>query len=275
MRRAFPGKPRTQSIKRCGINGHQHRRLRIAAGADRAGRLVRSRDVAQQRMADAAQRRRDRRGRRRHQEIRRARFRHRRHEAVGLRAADAGPQAEGPGRGRGAERPRVPADARPAGRALDDARGGDGVLRAGRPSRQRALAERQGPCAGPCAGSRPRLGRSQRAHLPDARAPDLPHRFLRHRRADLPQDRAARRPVGAGQLDHHLQRDAPPPSRPAEAAVRAAGHGPARRSAGRPEALLPAAAVQLVQRLSHGDLPAAVHRLRRSASTMRRGCHRS
>jgi hypothetical protein len=37
--------------------------------------------------------------------------------------------------------PRLPADARPAGRALDDARGGDGVLRPGRASRQRALAE--------------------------------------------------------------------------------------------------------------------------------------
>ena len=94
--------------------------------------------------------------------------RHRRHEAVGLRVADAGPQAQGPRRGRGPERPRLPADARPAGRALDDARGGHCVLWAGRPSRQRALAERQGPCAGPRAGSRPRLGRSQRAHLPDA-----------------------------------------------------------------------------------------------------------
>ena len=94
-----------------------------------------------------------------------------------------GAQAQGARARRSAERPRLPAAARPAGRALVDARSGDGVLRPGRPSRQRALAERQGPCAGPRAGSRPRRARSQRAHLPDQRAPDLSHRFLRHRRA--------------------------------------------------------------------------------------------
>ena len=92
---------------------------------------------------------------------------------AGLSAADARAQAQGARARRSAERPRLPAAARPAGRALVDARSGDGILRPGRPSRQRALAERQGPCAGPRAGSRARRARSQRAHLPDQRAADL------------------------------------------------------------------------------------------------------
>ena len=208
------------------------------------------------------------------QGARRARGRHRRDHRRGFCAADARAQAPAARRERGAERPRLPAAARPAGRALDDARSGDGVLRPGRPSRQRALAERQGPRAGPREGSRARLERSQRAHLPDARAADLSHRFLRHRRAALPQDREVRRPVGSGELDHDLQRDAPPAARSAEALVRARRHRPARRGAGRTEALLRDPAVQLAPGPSHARSTSASTSIRRSASPTRRGSRR-
>jgi hypothetical protein len=98
-------------------------------------------------------------------------------------------------------------------------------------------------------------------HLPDACAADLSYRFLRHRRAALPQDREVGRPVGAGELDHDLQRDAAPPARPAEAAVPADRHRPPGRGAGGPEALLRDPRLQLAPGLPDGDLPAPVHRL--------------
>ena len=55
--------------------------------------------------------------------------------------------------------------------------------------------------------------RPQCPHLPDQRPPDLSHGLLRHRRPAVPQDGAVRRPVGTGELDHDLQRDAPAPAR--------------------------------------------------------------
>ena len=107
-----------------------------------------------------------------------------------------------------ARRARLRAAARRAGGAVGPAALRGGVLRVGRASRPRAVAERAGPCARPRARRGAELARPPRAHLPDARTPDLPHRLGRHRRPAVPADRAARRPVGAGVVDHAVQRAA-------------------------------------------------------------------
>ena len=80
--RAFPGKPEPHVV-------------RAPAGADRRRRLVRAGDVRARRLADAAQRRRDRRGRDGGQGTGRAPGRHRRDHGPRLPAADAWPQAQG------------------------------------------------------------------------------------------------------------------------------------------------------------------------------------
>ena len=93
----------------------------------------------------------------------------------------------------------------PAGGAMVDPRGGDRLLRHRRPLRQRPLAEREGARARPRARPRPQRHQGpDRARLPDARAPDLSHRLLRHRRPAVPQDGEVGRGLGAGQLDDHL-----------------------------------------------------------------------
>ena len=83
-----------------------------------------------------------------------------------------------------------------------------------------------------------------------------------------------RRPVGAGELDHDLQRDAPPPARPAEAPVRAGRHRPARRGARGPEALFPRFRRSTGTRASSPRSTSASTSTPPSASPTRRGSRR-
>ncbi len=138
------------------------------------------------------------------------------------------------------------AAARPAGATLAAHAERSRLPGTGLPPRPHAPAKRRRPSARPCARCRPERERPQRAHLPDARAPDLPHRFLRHRRPAVPADGALGRAVGAGLVDHAVQRDAPTPAGSGGAAVRAAGHRPPRRGAARRPALVRNPGLQLV-----------------------------
>ncbi len=90
-----------------------------------------------------------------------------------------------------------------------------GLHRPGHAPGPRAAAERPGPsCSAMCATSACASSDPRRAHLPDRRAPDLPHRQLRHRRPAVPAGGARGRRVGAGVVEHAVERDAPAPARP-------------------------------------------------------------
>ena len=74
-------------------------------------------------------------------------------------------------------RHRVRGAARPAGREIFRANGGNDLLRRRRASGQRALAERPGPYSRPCPRHRRRRQGRHDAHLPDGGAPDVPYRI--------------------------------------------------------------------------------------------------
>mgnify|MGYP003694335913 CR=1 FL=1 len=96
---------------------------------------------------------------------------------------------------RASPRPWLCLAARAAGRAVVDPRGRDRLFRHRLPLRQCPLAERQGARARPRARPRPqRREGSDRARLPDARAPDLSHGLLRCGRPACASRRRSRRP---------------------------------------------------------------------------------
>ena len=159
-----------------------------------------------------------------------------------------------------AARTRLRAAARAPGRTMGKPPLRRCVLRPGRAHRQAADAE----CAGTPARSRARpriaLGRSQRAHLPDARAPDVPHRLGGRRRLAVLADGEVGRPVRARVVRHALQRAASAPARSRASIVRAVRDRSPRRSAARREAVLHHPDLQLARRCALGNLPAPVHR---------------
>ena len=181
-------------------------------------------------------RRRDRRDRERDGSGARAGPRHRRDRTCRLPAADARPPARRDAAGN-PRRARLRADPRPAGRGQAGHRQRGGLLGRRHLFRQRPVAEREGAPPGPCARSGPRDIGPERAHLPDDRAPAFPHRFVRYRRAVVPEDREIGRAVVADQLDGDLQRNGKAAPGPRRAAVPAVPDRPARRGAGGQEAV--------------------------------------
>ena len=201
-----------------------------------------------------------------HAAARRAPSRHRPHRQGRFPAADAGAEACQDLR-RAPQRPRLCPAARAPRGTLVDPRGRDRLFRHRLPLRQRPLAERERPRARSRARPRPqRRQRSDRARLPDARAPDLSHRLVRRGWPLVPQDGEVGRGLGAGQLDDDLQRDAEAPAGSAALPVRGHAHRPARRGAGRPEAVARHPRLQLARRASIRAVRAALHRVRPAAS---------
>ena len=132
---------------------------------------------------------------------------HRRQLPAAQPGAAPGRPAAGPAGG-----PRLHAAAWPAGGRVGGAQERDCLLRPGRPPGCGALAERAGPSAGPCARPGPVVRRPPGAHLPDRRAPDLPHRFGRPGGPAVPADGTLGRAVGAGLVGDAVQRAAPAPA---------------------------------------------------------------
>ena len=199
--------------------------------------------AARQRLDPAAGRGRDRRAGSRRRAAGRHRHRHRRDRP----AAPAGTGLAAAGRGdpRGdAAWPRLHPGARRAGAALDHPAMRHRLFRPGHPAGRAGLAERDGPYPRPCEGYRRRLRKAGPPRLPDRGAAALPLRFLRYRRAAVPEAGQGGRQVQHRQQLGAVQRDAAPPPRPAAGTACPGLPGQARRGAGRRRALVCRAGLQ-------------------------------